>query len=124
MLVARVNSSAPMAAAVRAVWHPSDRLVFEAPIEYQNCAAFNFYLQRKMDLIPPADFVAPPYLAPHIDALFIRRADLDELWRSARVFLITDPLAPRPELNGSVPHPYYVVSRDNDRWAVANAPLN
>jgi 4-amino-4-deoxy-L-arabinose transferase-like glycosyltransferase len=119
-LVARVNSSAPLAADLRAVAAPQDAIVFEAPVEYQTCAGLNFYLRRRLDLLRPADFVPPPYLRPHVDELFISRLQLEELWRSARVYFVTDPLNPRPASDGVTPRPASVVARDYQRRVVTN----
>jgi hypothetical protein len=59
-----------------------------------------------------------------MNELFISRDRLDELWRDQRVFLVTDPLAFRAQLDGTVPHPFYVVARDHVRWAITNYPLH
>ncbi len=123
-LVARVNSSAPLAAAIGALAEPEEPVVFEAPVEYQQCATMNFYLRRKLVLVRPAGFVEPPYLSPHLDDLFISREQFEDRWRSERVFFITDPLLVRPHLDGAVPHPYYILARDRVRWVVTNQPLH
>jgi 4-amino-4-deoxy-L-arabinose transferase-like glycosyltransferase len=123
-LVARVNSSAPIATALRAFVEPQERLVVEASTEYQSCAGLNFYLRRKLDLLAPADFVPPPYLQPYVDDLFMTREQLLELWENERVYLVTDPLTPRRSLDASLPQPVYMVVRDNQRWAVTNRPFH
>lgn len=123
-LQARVNSSGPMAAVVQAHADPSDRLVYEAPVEYQTCAGFNFYLRRKLDVLRPTDFVPPPYLGPHVADLFISREEFEKAWQAERVFFITDPLQTRTRLDGVVPQPYYIVARDSARWVVTNEPLH
>lgn len=123
-LLSRINSSAAFARAMQAVSDPDDKFVLEAPVEYQNCAGLNFYTGRKLLLLAHHDFVPPPYLAPHMDELFISRAELDQLWQDERVFFITDPLAPRTVLDGTVPQPRYIVLRDHVRWAVTNRPLH
>jgi 4-amino-4-deoxy-L-arabinose transferase-like glycosyltransferase len=122
--VARVNSSAGMAAALRALAEPEERVVYEAPIEYQSCAGFNFYLRRKLDVLRPPGFVAPAYLEPHVGELFIDGNRLQQLWPDERIFFITDPLTPRARLDGIVPQPFYIVARDYARWAVTNHPLH
>ena len=98
--------------------------MFEAPVEYQTCAGFNFYLRRKLDLLLPADFVAPPYLEPHVEELFISRDELEKAWQAEHVFFISDPLQTRARLAGVVPQPFYVVARDNTRWVVTNEPVH
>ncbi len=123
-VLARINSSAPLAAAVRAHLEPGERVVYEAPVEYQNCAGLNFYLRRRLDLLRPVEFVAPPYLQPHVADLFIDREQLETIWQAGRVFLVTDPLQTRTRLDGVVPHPFYVVARDSTRWVVTNEPLH
>jgi 4-amino-4-deoxy-L-arabinose transferase-like glycosyltransferase len=123
-LLARVNSSAPMAAVIRFHADHGEHVVLEAPVEYQNCAGFNFYLHRKLDLLRPANFVAPPYLEPHVDSLFISRTELEKAWQAERIFLITDPLQRRARLDDLVPQPYYIVARDSSRWVVTNEPLH
>lgn len=124
MQMAHVNSSAGMAAALHALAEPEEHLVYEAPMEYQTCAGFNFYLRRKLDVLRPPGYVAPRYLEPHVGALFIRREQLQQLWPDARIFLITDPLTPRARLDGVVPQPFYIVAHDYARWAVTNHPLH
>ena len=123
-LLARVNSSAPMAAVLRAQVGPDERVVYEVPVEYQNCAGFNFYLRRKLDLLRPTEFVAPPYLEPHVESLFISREELEKAWQAERVFFISDPLQTRTHLDGIVPQPFYIVARDTARWVVTNEPLH
>jgi 4-amino-4-deoxy-L-arabinose transferase-like glycosyltransferase len=123
VLLAGVDSSAGMAAALRGVAAPGERVVYEAPIEYQNCAGLNFYLQRKLNVLRPVEFVPPTYLVPHVGSLFIGRDELTRLWKTERVFFITDPLTARGHLDGSVPEPFHVVTRDHTRWAVTNRPV-
>jgi len=123
-LWARLNSSAAMAAVVRAHADPSDRVVFEAPVEYQNCAGFAFYWQHKLDLLRPTDFVPPSYLEPLVDDLFISPDEFEKLWQAERVFFISDPMQVRTHLDGVVPAPFYIVARDNRRWIVTNEPLH
>jgi 4-amino-4-deoxy-L-arabinose transferase-like glycosyltransferase len=124
MQMAHVNSSAGMAAALHALAEPDEHLVYEAPMEYQTCAGFNFYLRRKLDVLRPPGFVAPRYLEPHVGALFISREQLQQLWADARMFVITDPLTPRARLDGVVPPPFYIVAHDYARWAVTNHALH
>jgi 4-amino-4-deoxy-L-arabinose transferase-like glycosyltransferase len=123
-LLARVDSSAPAAAVIHAQADPTDRIVYEAPVEYQNCAGFNFYLRRKLDVLRPPDFVPPSYLEPHVGELFLEHEELERVWQTERVVLITDPLQPRVHLDGTVPQPYYIVARDSTRWVVTNEPLH
>ncbi len=119
-LVAHVDSSAALAGLVRARATPEMRVVLETPVEYQNCAGLNFYTGRKLDLLEPPGFAPPAYLTPHMKALFISRDQLAELWRTQPALLVTDPLAFRPRLDGTVPHPYTVVGRDHTRWLITN----
>jgi len=123
-LLARVNSSAPLAEVLRAVADEDARVVYEAPVEYQNCAGFNFYLRRRLDLLAHPDFVPPPYLEPHMGSLFITRKEMERAWRTERVVFITDPLQPRTRLDGVVPVPFYILARDPARWVVSNQPLH
>ena len=123
VLLARVDSSAGMAKALRVLVEPDERVIYEAPVEYQNCAGFNYYMRRRLDLLRPPGFVAPTYLTAYEGELFISQDDLAQIWDSERVFLVTNPLAPRAKLDGTVPHPFYVVARDTVRWAVTNGPL-
>src|SRR5262249_41469175 len=123
-LCARVNSSAGMAAAIRVLAEPGEQLIYEAPVEYQSCAGFNFYMRRRLDLLRPPGFTAPAYLEPYVDTLFITPARLAQVWREERAFLLTNPLQPRAHLDGTMPHPFYVVARDPLRWAVTNRPLH
>jgi len=123
LLLARVNSSAPIAAALHVLVEPTEHIVYEAPTEYQNCAGFNFYLRRKIDLLRPPAFIAPPYVEPHLDELFISHDEFEKLWQDGRVFFISDPLQPRQRLDGVVPPGFYLVARDHERWVVSNRPL-
>jgi len=122
--MAQVNSSAGIAATIRAVVEVDDHIVYEAPVEYQNCAAFNFYLRRRLDLLRPADFVAPPYLEPYVADLFLDRDELTQLWQDDRVLFISDPLQSRATLDGIVPAPRYIVVRAGGRWVVTNLPFH
>jgi len=64
--------------------------------------------------------VPPPYLQPYVNDLFLSHERLEELWRSERVYFVTDPLLTRHSLDGTLPQPVYIVVRDNLRWAVTN----
>jgi hypothetical protein len=99
-------------------------IVFEAPTEYQTCAGLNFYLRRRTLLLRPPGFVAPTYLTPHLNELFIDEEELRSLWNRERVFFVSDPLAqPDRSLESVLPHPFYVVARDRDRWLLSNQPI-
>ena len=96
-LVGRVDSSAGMAAAISALADPEERVVYEAPTEYQTCAGLNFYMRRKLTLVRPAGFIPPTYLTPHVDELFITRKQLEQLWQEQRVFLMTTSWCHAPD---------------------------
>lgn len=120
--IAPVNSSAPVAEVLRrqAAFEGAN-IVFEAPIEYQNCAGLNFYVRRKIALLEPSGFVDPPYLAPHHNELFINRAQLAALWTNTPILFVSDPLAAasRP-LGEVVPEPFFPLARTANRWIVSN----
>ncbi len=122
--VARVDSSADMAAAITALADPDDAVVYATPIEYQSCAGLSYYLRRKLLLLEPEGYVPPTYLAPHLGELFISADQLAEMWRERRVFLLTNPHAPLERVDGSVPQPFYIVARRRGWWALTNFPLH
>jgi 4-amino-4-deoxy-L-arabinose transferase-like glycosyltransferase len=123
--IAPINSTAPLAAIIRnAAGEDEASIVFEAPIEYQSCAGLNFYLRRRIALLKPPGFVAPPYLEPHTDQLFIERSELERRWNSEPILFVSDPLAPMSRaIHEIVPAPFFVVARTNNRWLVSNRPL-
>ena len=122
-LVAKINSSAPLAAELAPLLVAPARVIYEAPVEYQNCAGFNFYLGRKLDLLAHPDFVPPPYLAAHTDKLYISRDTLRAAWPREPFFVITDPLRERRSIDGVVPVPAHVVGRDYCRLLISNRAL-
>jgi 4-amino-4-deoxy-L-arabinose transferase-like glycosyltransferase len=118
------SSWAPTARIVQSVSGEDPVIVFEAPTEYQTCAGLNFYLRRRTLLLRPPGFVAPTYLTPHLNELFIDEEELRSLWNRERVFFVSDPLAqPDRSLESVLPHPFYVVARDRDRWLLSNQPI-
>jgi hypothetical protein len=123
--IAPINSTASLAAIIRETPGAEEAtIVFEAPIEYQSCAGLNFYLERRIVLLKPPGFVAPPYLEPHRDQLFLERAELERRWNSEPILFVSDPLAPMNRaLHQIVPDPFFVVARTNNRWLVSNRRL-
>jgi len=123
--IAPINSTAPLAAIMRDTADAEEAtIVFEAPIEYQSCAGLNFYLNRKIVLLKPPGFVAPPYLEPHSDELFIERSELERRWSSEPILFVSDPLAPMSRaIQGIVPAPFFIVARTNNRWLISNRRL-
>jgi hypothetical protein len=89
-------------------------------MEYQSGAGLCFYTRRRWKMLRPDGFVAPPYLAPHEDELFIDRAELERLWATGRVYFVSDPLAARSSMKGVVPDPAWIVARSGNRWVMAN----
>ncbi len=122
-LVAKINSSAPLAAELAPLLTAPVRVVYEAPIEYQNCAGFNFYLGRRLDLLAHPDFVPPPYLAAYVDDLYLSRDDLRTAWPEEKLFVITDPLRERRSVDGAFPAPTHIVGRDYCRLLISNRPV-
>lgn len=120
--IAPINSSAPLAAIIRNLPDADEAtIVFEAPMEYQSCAGLNFYLKRRITLLKPPGFVAPPYLEPHLDELFIDRPELERRWRSEPILFVSDPLAPMTrKVHEIVPAPFFIVARTNNRWLISN----
>jgi len=53
-----------------------------------------------MTLLKPPAFIAPPYLEPYSDELFIDRPELERRWKRAPILFVSDPLAP---MNSSSP---------------------
>jgi len=115
------NSSAPIAAMLQAAGADGAEIVFEAPVEYQQCAGLNFYLRRKLAILRPAGFVDPTYLRPHADQLFIDRTRLAQMWQTERVLFVSDPLAPPSRsLAAVIPGPFSIVGRSGTRWVLRN----
>ena len=119
-LLARVDSSAGLAAEVQRINTPGGEVVYAAPIEYQSGAGLNFYLRRKLAMVRPVGFVAPRYLEPHLDELFINRSDLERMWRHEPVILITDRETVHDGLTGADAPPVHVVARDHARQVLSN----
>jgi len=122
-VVGRFNSSAPVAAALRA--QPdieSAHIVFAAPTEYQSVAGLCFYLHRRVDLLAPAGFVAPDYLEPYVDTLFLDRAELAALWPTGPAYFVTDPLDPDRPPEDMVPAPRRLVAAVANRSIYSNQP--
>ncbi len=122
--VARVDSSADMAAAIKATADDGDDVVYATPIEYQSCAGLTYYLRRRLLLLQPEGYVPPPYLVPHLNELFISADQLEGMWHERRLFFLTDPHAPRARVDGTVPEPFYIVARRRGWWALTNFPLH
>ncbi|MBI3784116.1 MAG: glycosyltransferase family 39 protein [Deltaproteobacteria bacterium] len=120
MLLAPVNSSAGLAVVLRRAAASGARIVYEAPTEYQYGAGLIFYLQRRVDMLAPAGFIAPTYLQPYVDTLFIDRAELQRLWENDEVLFVTDPLAQRDRPDDGVPSPHDEVGHDYARWVFSN----
>jgi 4-amino-4-deoxy-L-arabinose transferase-like glycosyltransferase len=119
--VGRFNSSAPVAAALlRQADIDRARVVFAAPTEYQNVAGLCFYLRRRVDLLAPAGFVAPDYLAPHVAALFLDRDELAALWARGPAYFVTDPLDPQRPVEDLVPAPRQLVAEVANRSILGN----
>jgi hypothetical protein len=120
--IAPVNSTAPLAAILRNLPDADQAtVVCEAPIEYQSCAGLSFYLERRILLLKPPGFTAPPYLEPHMDELFIERPELERRWGSEPILFVTDPLAPMTRsIHEIVPEPFFIVARTNNRWLLSN----
>jgi 4-amino-4-deoxy-L-arabinose transferase-like glycosyltransferase len=123
-LMAPGNSVYPLVQTIRPHLRPDTIVVYEAPVEYQTVASLNFYLQRKLEVLGPEDFIPPTYLVPYVHQLFIDRKQLADWWREKDVIFITDPLTPRDSLDGVVPGPFVVLGRDSVRWAVRNSRPN
>lgn len=120
--IAPINSTAPLAAIIRSLPDANEAtVVFEAPMEYQSCAGLNFYLKRRITLLKPPGFVAPPYLEPHMDELFIDRDELERRWQNEPILFVSDPLAPMTrKVRDIVPSPFFIVARTNNRWLIGN----
>ena len=122
-VVGRFNSSAPVAAALRAQADINRaHIVFAAPTEYQNVAGLCFYLRRRVELLEPAGFVPPDYLAPHVAELFVDRAELAALWASGPAYFITDPSDPDRPAEEFVPAPRRLVATIANRSIFTNRP--
>ncbi len=123
--IAPLNSSAPTAAAARAAAPPGAAVVCEAPTEYQICAGLTFYLRRPITLLRPPGFIAPAYLRPHENDLFIARETLVDLWQHGIVVFVShgSVSSPRP-LEGVVPEPFVVLRRDGDRFVITNRAMD
>ncbi len=114
------NSVYPLVRAIRPHLQPNTIVVYEAPVEYQTVASLNFYLQRKVEVLGPPDFVPPTYLVPYVNDLFVAREELARWWQERDVIYITDPLTPRSSLEGTLPGPFEIIARDSYRWAARN----
>jgi 4-amino-4-deoxy-L-arabinose transferase-like glycosyltransferase len=118
--IAPLNSSQPLAALVDSLADEGDLLVYEAPMEYQQVAGLVYYTRRKWWLLRPEGFVAPPYLAPHENDLFLPPEEFVRRWQGGRVFFVSNPLEDRATLKGIVPEPFWVIARHGNRWLASN----
>jgi 4-amino-4-deoxy-L-arabinose transferase-like glycosyltransferase len=125
VVIAPINSTALLAATIQSTPGADEAtIVCEAPIEYQSCAGLSFYLRRRIKLLKPPGFVAPPYLAPHIHELFIEPPELERRWSREPILFISDPLAPMTRtLHEIVPAPFFIIARTNNRWLISNSRL-
>ncbi len=120
-LMAPNNSTFPLALQITQYLHTGHvTVVYQAPDEYQTCAGLNYYLRRRVEILPPGDFVLPTYLTPHAKRLFIDAATLQQWWRERHVILVSDPLRPGQDLSKVLPGPYEVIGRDATRVVVRN----
>jgi 4-amino-4-deoxy-L-arabinose transferase-like glycosyltransferase len=113
-------------------WHPVARalselppdteIVFEAPVEYQNIGALNFYMGRPVTMLEPAGgYVRPGYLRDWHHEMFITRDELERRWQSGRpIVLLSNPQSSRDTAAGLVSAPYHVLDRFGDRWVLTN----
>jgi 4-amino-4-deoxy-L-arabinose transferase-like glycosyltransferase len=100
-------------------------IVFQAPVEYQNVGALDFYLGRSVTMLePPGGYTPPTYLNGRMRGMFISRDELDRRWQSGRpVAIVSDPQQRRDTPDGLVPVPFHVLDRFGDRWVLTNFPV-
>lgn len=121
VLMAPNNSSFSLALQIERYLRNKDSVVvYQAPEEYQTCAGLNYYLRRRVDILPPQDFILPTYLKPHRSRLFIDAATLQRWWQERPLIWVSDPLRPGQDLTQILPGPYEIVARDATRVAVRN----
>ncbi len=121
VLMAPNNSSFSLALQIeRYVREQRATVVYQAPEEYQTCAGLNYYLRKRVEILPPGGYVLPTYLQPHAERLFIDDATLRRWWHERPVVWVSDPLSPPEDLDRALPGPYEIIARDATRVAVRN----
>jgi len=99
-------------------------VVFESPEEYQLVGGLVFYAGRRITLLELPGFIPPTYLEPHVDGMFLSRAEFVRRWTSGeRLVLVSDPQRRRESPEAIVPPPHEVLGRFGDRWVLATFSL-
>jgi 4-amino-4-deoxy-L-arabinose transferase-like glycosyltransferase len=105
----------PFARTIRDSLPDQTPVFFRASDEYQLCGGLDYYTERYVLLLSPANWVPPTYLAGRTDRLFTPRAVFERAWRHGPAVLVSDDVPlPRDEA-AIVPAPYTLVARYGTR---------
>ncbi len=91
------------------------RVFFRASDEYQLCGGLGYYLGQPLDLLAPAGWVPPTFLAGRTERLFTSRAEFERAWRAGGAFWVSDDTEPPGAEDGLVPGPHTVLARAGGR---------
>lgn len=91
------------------------RVFFRASDEYQLCGGLAYYLERRLDLLAPAGWVPPTFLAGRTEQLFTPAPEFARAWHEGGAFFVSDDVeGPGAERN-LVPGPHVVMAREGSR---------
>ncbi len=91
------------------------RVFFRASDEYQLCGGLGYYLRQPLDLLAPAGWVPPTFLAGRAGRLFTSPAEFEQAWRAGGAFWVSDDVAPPGAEERLVPGPHTLVARAGTR---------
>jgi hypothetical protein len=105
----------PFARTIRDTVPDRTPVFFRASDEYQLCGGLDYYTERYVFLLSPANWVPPTYLTGRTDRLFTARAVFERAWRHGPAALVADDV-PLPDGEAEiVPAPYTLVARRGTR---------
>ncbi|MBI3799486.1 MAG: hypothetical protein HY268_21275, partial [Deltaproteobacteria bacterium] len=111
----------PFARLIREAAPDARRVFFHAEDEYQLCGGLNYYLERRIDLLAPPDWVPPTFLTGRTDWLFTPRAEFEQEWRANPAILVSDAVTQPGDEAHLVPGAYVLVARAGERVLLRSA---
>ncbi len=105
----------PFARTIRESVSEQTPVFFRASDEYQLCGGLDYYTERYVFPLSPANWVPPTYLAGRTDRLFTARAVFERAWRHGPAALVSDDVALPGGEAKIVPAPYVLMARRGTR---------